>query len=200
MNLKIQNFIVSLSIAKVNEERKLVLDSLIQYVQKKKDSNHKINLNFICTHNSRRSQFAQVWAKVFADYYHIEIHSFSGGVEVTACNERTVDALRDTGFEISKKGDWNPVYHVRWSDDNKGLMLFSKLFDDNHNPRQNFVAVMTCSHADENCPFVAGCDARIPIRYEDPKIFDDTPEEQKMYAARSKEIASEMKYVFSQIK
>jgi arsenate reductase len=59
---------------------------------------------------------------------------------------------------------------------------------------------MTCSHADEGCPLVIGADARFPIKYNDPKVFDDTDLQTTKYAERSLEIAQEMWWVFSQIK
>ena len=59
---------------------------------------------------------------------------------------------------------------------------------------------MTCSDADENCPFIPGTEMRIPVRYEDPKEFDGTPEESLRYDERSRQIASEMFFVFSQVK
>ena len=31
---------------------------------------------------------------------------------------------------------------------------------------------MVCDHADQNCPFIPGATARIPLRYKDPKEFD----------------------------
>lgn len=58
---------------------------------------------------------------------------------------------------------------------------------------------MTCSHADENCPFIPGAETRIPVRYEDPKEFDDTEMESEKYDERSKQIASEMFFVFSRV-
>ena len=200
MNIKIVQFIENLTPESIADKRKQVLKELVSYVQESKDANGEVNLNFICTHNSRRSQFSQIWAKVLAEYYQIELKSFSGGVEVTACNERTIQSLKNTGFNVSQKGDVNPKYQVTWDSKNEGIELFSKLFNDEVNPVKNFAAVMTCSHADENCPFVTGCDVRIPVRYEDPKAFDDTPLESEMYNLRSSEIATEMKYVFSQIK
>ena len=59
---------------------------------------------------------------------------------------------------------------------------------------------MTCSHADENCPFIAGAEKRIPITYEDPKKFDNTPEQLAKYNERSLQIATELFYVFSKVK
>jgi arsenate reductase len=184
----------------IDEERIEVLQALIDYVQKKVDLNQEINLNFICTHNSRRSQFSQIWGKVAAAYHGIDINSYSGGVEVTAFNERAVASIKRFGFNLSSEGKENPKYFVFYSDDEDPIVAFSKVYDDPANAPKGFAAVMTCSHADQNCPFIPGAEARIPVRYEDPKAFDDTDQEAEMYDSRSLQIASEMLYVFSRIK
>ena len=184
----------------ISEERNEVLEPLIQYVQDKVHMNKVVNLNFICTHNSRRSQFSQIWAQTAADYYGIPANCYSGGVEVTAFNQRAVDSIKRSGFRVSSKGMENPVYFIFNSDDVQPIIAFSKLFNDAINNTKQFAAVMTCSHADENCPFIPGTEQRIPVRYDDPKEFDDTPLESEMYYERSKQIASEMFYVFSQIR
>jgi arsenate reductase len=77
--------------------------------------------------------------------------------------------------------------------------MFSKLFDDAINQFDHFAAVMTCDHADENCPFIPGTEQRISVQYADPKAFDGTSEEAARYDERSFQIASEMFYVFSKI-
>ena len=59
---------------------------------------------------------------------------------------------------------------------------------------------MTCDNADEGCPMVYGAEARFPIKYDDPKAFDGTDLMNEKYSERSLQIASEMYYVFSQIK
>ena len=59
---------------------------------------------------------------------------------------------------------------------------------------------MTCSQADDGCPFVPGAEKRIPITYDDPKAFDNTPQQAEKYSERSKQIATEMCYIFSKIK
>lgn len=184
----------------IPEERTEVLQVLIDYIQKKVDQNQEINLNFICTHNSRRSQFSQIWGKVAAAYHGIEVNSFSGGVEVTAFNERAVSSIQRFGFKVIKEGVGNPKYFVFYSNDEDPIIAFSKVYDDPANAPARFAAVMTCSHADENCPFIPGAEARIPVRYEDPKAFDDTAQETEKYDERSLQIASEMLYVFSRIK
>ncbi|SHK16437.1 arsenate reductase [Reichenbachiella agariperforans] len=184
----------------VSEERREVLQVLIDYIQKKVDEGQPIHLNFICTHNSRRSQFSQVWAQTAADRYGVSAHCYSGGVEVTAFNERAVASIERSGFQVSSVGEGNPKYTITHSESGNQILAFSKLFDDPVNTADQFAAIMTCSHADDNCPFIPGTEQRIPVRYEDPKAFDDTPKEVEMYDERSHQIASEMFYVFSQIK
>ena len=188
--------ILSLSIS---DERKSLLQALIDYIKSKREKGQPIRLNFICTHNSRRSQLAQIWAQTAADYFEIPAFCYSGGVEVTACNERTIRSLERSGFIISKHGHSNPIYFILQDKDTKPIIVFSKLYDDVINPHGNFATIMTCSHADENCPFIPGAEERIPVRYEDPKEFDDTDLESAKYDERSKQIASEMFYVFSRV-
>ncbi len=184
----------------ITDERKAILDALIEYIQSKIHSAKEVNLNFICTHNSRRSQFAQIWAQTAANFFGVPAHCYSGGIEVTAFNERAVAAIKRSGFRVSAEGEINPVYFVFHSDDCEPIRAFSKLFDDPINKTGPFAAVMVCSHADENCPFIPGTEKRIPVRYDDPKAFDATPEETGKYDERSLQIAAEMFYVFAQIK
>ncbi len=185
----------------ISSERKAILEVLIHYIQSKVDQGEEVNLNFICTHNSRRSQFSQVWAQTVADLHGISANCYSGGVEVTAFNERAVNSLKRSGFRISSKANGsNPVYFLFYSDDSEPIVAFSKVYDDPINKASRFAAVMTCDHADENCPFIPGTEQRIPVRYEDPKAFDNTEIESEKYDERSMQIASEMLYVFSQIK
>lgn len=177
-----------------------VLQPLIDYIQAKVDANAPVRLNFICTHNSRRSQFSQIWAQTAADYFGVPVVCLSGGVEVTAFNERAVASTVRSGFKVEHGTGLNPVYVVRHSTEGEGVSAFSKVFDDPANAGGPFAAVMTCAHADEHCPFIPDAEVRLAVRYEDPKAFDDTPEEGVRYDERSDQIASEMLYVFSQIK
>lgn len=185
---------------KFSKERCEVLQPLIDYIQSKASKNQEALLNFICTHNSRRSQFAQVWAQTAAYYYNVKAICYSGGVEVTTFNERAVAAVKRAGLEFASEGKDNPKFTVSFSEETEPLIMFSKLYDDDSNPIHDFAAIMTCSHADKNCPFISGTEARIPVMYDDPKEFDDSPQEILKYDERSMQIAREMFYVFSQIK
>jgi arsenate reductase len=193
------NTIKSLATEDIAEDRKVILQILIDFIQDKIDLNQPINLNFICTHNSRRSQFAQLWAQVAAYYYGLPVNCFSGGVEETAVNERAIAAIERAGFKVNTQGGLNPRYAVAYTHDAAPVIMYSKLFDDKSNPAAGFVAVMTCSQADENCPFIPGSEKRIPLLYDDPKAYDDTAQETIKYTERSRQIATEMFYTFSQI-
>ncbi len=197
---KLAETVASLDPATITEERKAILADYISYIRQKHEKGQTVHLNFICTHNSRRSQFSQIWAQTAADYYGVPAQCYSGGVEVTAFNERAVASIKRSGFQVSQEGENNPVYAVQYAGDGQLIRAFSKVFDDPANALPAFAAIMTCSHADENCPFIPGAEVRIPVRYEDPKAFDDTPEEADRYDERSMQIANEMFYVFSQVK
>jgi arsenate reductase len=199
MNTALNQLVEKLSIAHLSPKRKEELALLIDYIKTKKAQNKPLHLNFICTHNSRRSQFSQLWAKVMAHYHGIDCNTYSGGVEVTACNERVINTLLSQGFNIkTKENGENPYYQISMGGEHFGG-FFSKLYDDPSSPSKSFAAVMTCAHADENCPFIPGAEQRITVRYKDPKAFDNTPEEKTAYYNKSIEIATEMYYIFSSI-
>lgn len=192
-------FITSLDVDTISLTRKEILAPIIAYVQSKREAAETPQLNFICTHNSRRSQLSQVWAKTLAAHYQIPIASYSGGVEVTAFHPNAVSCLERAGFSIEKPKGENPVYRLFYTEDQEPILAFSKMYDDATNPDKQFAALMTCSHADENCPFIIGAEKRIPMTYEDPKIADGTPAESETYDLRSQQIATEMKYIFSSV-
>ncbi|RZK70682.1 MAG: protein-tyrosine-phosphatase [Pedobacter sp.] len=198
----IKTNIVKLLELYISDERKRILNSLADYVQEKVSTNSDVNINFICTHNSRRSHLSQVWAQVAASYYEVpKVVCYSGGTEATAMFPMIVETLRDTGFRIAKLSDTdNPVYMIKYADNLPPIIGFSKIYDHPFNPANSFAAIMTCSQADGGCPFIAGAEKRIPITFEDPKVSDGTPEQKQVYSERSFQIASEMFYVFSNIK
>lgn len=184
-----------------NEERKSTLQALIDFIQLKINSKEQITINFICTHNSRRSHLSQVWAQAAASHFSIEnVICYSGGTKETELFPKVAETLSDQGFNIFKINDGtNPVYAIKYSDNSQPIIGFSKKYDSPFNPSSAFAAVMTCSQADDGCPFIAGAEKRIPITFEDPKISDDTADQTKVYSERSLQIATEMFYVFSKI-
>ena len=199
---KINKTIAALENVPISEERKAVLQPLIDFVQEKTSVNKNVNLNFICTHNSRRSHLSQVWAQVAAHYFNVKnVYCYSGGTEATAMFPMAAKALEVAGLEIVKLSEEsNPVYSIKYAENEHAIIAFSKTYDDQFNPKSEFAAIMTCNNADVGCPFIAGTEKRIPVKYDDPKAFDNTPQQAEKYTERSNQIASEMIYVFSQIK
>lgn len=185
---------------RISEERKQRLERIAEYIAEKGSRGEDVRLVFICTHNSRRSHFGQIWAAAAAAWYGIDgIYTYSGGTEATAFNPRAVAAAERAGFKINNPGGDNPRYEVSFAENGPALLCFSKVYDDPFNPQRGFAAVMTCSDADENCPFIPGAELRAPVTYEDPKAADDTPAETARYDERCRQIATEMFYLFSRV-
>ncbi len=200
---KLEDYLLDIlkDIDNIPESRKEILDELSVYISEKSKLGEEIKLNFICTHNSRRSHMAQLWAQVAASYYEIgNVHTFSGGTEATAFNPNAVAAMERAGFQIVKGvGGTNPKYQVSFSRMGPGMVVYSKKYDDVINPSTGFAAIMTCSEADEACPIVRGAANRIPLHYEDPKLFDGTDQQEAKYDERCRQIAIEMLYVMSKV-
>lgn len=194
--------IASLVNLSVSEDRKAVLNPLVASIQSKVDNQEEIRLNFICTHNSRRSHLSQIWAQTMAFHFGIKnVFCYSGGTEATAMFPKVGETLVNQGFQIQKlSNEQNPVYAVKFDENQHPIVCFSKAYFDDFNPKTSFGAIMTCNNADEGCPMVFGAEARFPIKYDDPKAFDGTDLMDAKYEERSLQIASEMFYVFSQIK
>ena len=197
----IENVIKNFKPENIKPQRKETLQPLIDYIQNKVLNLQEIRLNLICTHNSRRSHLAQVYAQTAAFYYNIgNVFCYSGGTEATAMFPVVAKTLEKQGFKIKTISEGsNPVYTIKYDANEHPIIGFSKTYDDDFNPQNNFIAILTCSQADGGCPFIAGAEKRVPITFEDPKAFDNTPQQAEKYEERSMQIATEMFYVFSQI-
>ena len=198
---KIEDTISTLNVEIISEQRKETLRPLAKFIQQKVDGKEEIRINFICTHNSRRSHLSQVWAQTLAYHFGIQnVFCYSGGTESTALFPMVAETLKNTGFEVFKISETeNPIYSIKYSENEHPVIGFSKKLDDDFNPTSQFAAIMTCSQADGGCPFILGAEKRIPITFEDPKAFDNTPQQAEKYEERSIQIATELFYVFSQI-
>lgn len=201
-NLSTYINIIKEDFSKIPDDRKDELKKIALFIQKQVDAGQPVQLTYICTHNSRRSHFGQIWAAASAAYYGIpNVKTYSGGTEISAFNERAVAACERAGFDITKTSEGkNPVYNVSYAADTEPLTAFSKKYDDSSNPQSNFCAIMTCSQADKACPAVKGAVSRVAVPYDDPKEFDGTPQEAAKYDERCRQIATETLYVFSKVK
>jgi arsenate reductase len=202
MNQDISKIVEQFSVRAIASERMEVLQPLVEYIQNKVKSGETIRLNFICTHNSRRSHLSQIWAQTMAFHLGIKnVFCYSGGTEATAMFPKVAETLTNQGFAIQKLSDTaNPVYAIKYDPNEHPVICFSKTYNDTFNPTSKFAAIMTCTSADEGCPLVFGAEARFPIKYDDPKAFDGTALQSQKYTERSLEIAQEMWWVFKSIK
>ncbi|MGB5980582.1 MAG: protein-tyrosine-phosphatase [Nonlabens sp.] len=198
---KIVEFLSQLDTDSIPKDRKELLQPLVEFVKEKRNQNEVVRINFICTHNSRRSHLAQIWAQTAAAYFEMNnISTYSAGTEATAVFPKIIETLEHTGLKITKLSDHqNPVYAIKFGENDRPIIGFSKVLDHEFNPQSGFAAVMTCDSANEACPFIAGAEIRIPITYNDPKVSDGTPEQDATYAERSKQIATDMKYIFEMV-
>lgn len=198
---EIEQVIKGLNPQTISTERKAILQPLTEFIQSKVSNQQDIRINFICTHNSRRSHLSQVWAQTLAFHFNIKnVFCYSGGTESTVLFPIVAETLQNSGFQIKTiSKNENPIYSIKYAYNQHPIIGFSKRLNDDFNPKSEFVAIMTCDSANEACPFVPGAEKRIPITFEDPKAFDNTPQQAEKYNERSLQIATELFYVFSQI-
>lgn len=198
---EIQKTIALINTETITTDRKAILQPLLAFVKNKAENELEIRLNFICTHNSRRSHLSQIWAQTLAAHFNIKnVFCYSGGTESTAVFPTVIQTLKNLGFQIQILAEnSNPIYAIKFAENQHPIIAYSKKLDDQFNPESDFAALMTCSQADEGCPFIAGAEKRISLPYEDPKAFDSTPQQAEKYNERSLQIATELYYVFSKI-
>lgn len=178
-----------------------MLNTLATFIINEKKELRKVRLNFICTHNSRRSQFSQVWAHYAIQYFKLKrIKSYSGGTEVTAFHRNTIKSLQQTSFKFELKAfsHDNPIYEITYKKVKKPITGFSKLYDDSLN-KKPFIAITTCASAEQNCPFIPDALKRFHVGYKDPKEFDNTGLSDEKYLETNKTIAGEMNYLFQKV-
>lgn len=197
----LKEFILNISKESIPKNRRDTIQPLVNFIQKKVDQQEKIRLTFICTHNSRRSHLAQVWAQTMAYYFRIEaVFCYSGGTIATALFPTVIQTLSEMGFSIHKLTHGkNPIYNIKYAVNEPSIISFSKEWHNEFNPKNEFAAILTCSQADEDCPNIWGAEKRISLPFEDPKTYDNHPRKILKYKAINIEIASELYYVFSKI-
>ena len=186
----------------IADERKQLLAQFADIISKQLQNKGKVDLIFICVHNSRRSHLSQFWAQAAADYYgYKNIICYSGGTEATTIYPTIAKTLSKQGFEITVLAEQdNKIYSAKYANDSLPIIGFSKVYDNSFNPQSGFVAVMVCSSADSNCPFISNAEQRITLTFSDPKEFDGTSDEEKGYLDRSTLIGTELAYTFSLVK
>jgi arsenate reductase len=185
----------------ISNERKTLLLKISDAITKEYTLNKEVNLNFICTQNSRRSQLGQVWSFYAAHYFKLNINAFSGGTEVTAFYRNTVKTLQKVGFEfqLTDFSHQNPTYQISFKGTKKAVLGFSKFYSDPLN-KEPFMAITTCNNADVNCPFIPTASHRFHLPFLDPKHADGSDTQEETYLQTSQQIAGEVYFIFSEVK
>ena len=199
--IEIENKLSTIDVTTITNDRKKTLQPFVNYLQLKVSNDQEIRLNFICTHNSRRSHLFQIWAQTLALYFNIkDVFCYSGGTEATALFPVVAKTLKDQGFKIQVISESNnPVYAIKYAVNEHPVIGFSKIYEDNFNPQTDFTAIMTCSQADIGCPYISGASERFSIPFDDPKVFDNAAEQAEKYREKSLQIATDLYYIFSQL-
>lgn len=194
-------FVDAFNKSTIDNDRKILLLKITEAIKKEYLKNKVVNLNFICTHNSRRSQLGQVWGFYAAHYFKLNINAFSGGTEVTSFYRNTVKTLQKAGFEFHLKdfSHINPIYQITLNGTKKSILGYSKFYSDSINLAP-FITITTCDKAAKNCPIISTSNYRFHLPFEDPKFADGTPIQEKTYLQTSQQIAAEIYFIFAEVK
>ena len=104
----------------------------------------KLNLLFLCTGNSCRSQMAEGWAKALkGDLFNV----YSAGVETHGLNPNAVKVMAEVGIDITNQKSQN-------IDEFKDIELD--------------IVVTVCGHAHETCPVLPVNCKKIHVGFNDP--------------------------------
>ena len=144
---------------------------------------------FICTHNSRRSQFCETWSKVLANRYGLNISFSSAGTTKTSVYKEVINSLKRAGVDINEKGILNI--------EGKSSILYSKTLDDIK--ENKFISITNCKDAERNCPLDPRSQLNLNIFYDDPKKFDGMENEKKEYDKTCLSIAAEINVIFKSL-
>lgn len=104
----------------------------------------KLNVLFLCTGNSCRSQMAEGWAR------HLKsdvINAYSAGIETHGLNPNAVAVMKEAGVDIS-------------THKSQLLSEFDEVAFD--------VVVTVCGHAHETCPYFPGTAKVVHVGFPDP--------------------------------
>jgi arsenate reductase len=186
----------------LDENRKSLLLRIADGIAKTYVANNRqVSISFICTHNSRRSQLGQAWTFFASHYFGLNVTALSGGTEVTAFHRNTVRTLKSVGFsfQVEEFSHQNPVYRISFHGTKGFILGFSKTFDHPIN-QAPYIAITTCDHADQNCPYIAEAVQRFHLPYKDPKVSDNTPQQEATYLKTNQWVASEIYFIFKKVK
>jgi arsenate reductase len=116
-----------------------------------------LNLMFLCTGNSCRSQMAEGWARVLGGQYGDDwLTVESAGIEAHGKNPRAITVMQEAGVDISGQ---------------ESTRLTADMLQ-----RADLV-VSVCGHADEHCPVLPAGTRKIHWPLDDPAKAQGTEDE-----------------------
>lgn len=119
-----------------------------------------MNILFLCTGNSCRSQMAEGWAKRLKSG---EFDAYSAGVETHGINPYAVKVMDEVGIDISNNT--------------------SKLVTDLPETLEFDYVITVCGHANENCPFFPAKTRVVHVGFDDPpSLAKDLTDEEEILA------------------
>jgi len=181
-------------------ERQGTLDGIAQHLSEETS----IAVNFICTHNSRRSHLCEIMFRSACTYYQLEnVATYSGGTEGTALYPVVAESCARHGFttkEVQAHGQraWK-IFHPTLEEEKNTPLLFSKEYHHANNAQEGYHAIMVCDSANEACPVVFGAKQRHSLLFVDPKHSDGSSEQADVYDSTLRTIAGEMGYIVRKI-
>jgi arsenate reductase (thioredoxin) len=118
----------------------------------------KLQVLFLCTGNSCRSQMAEAWLRALGGE---DFEVYSAGLEPHGVNPYTIIVMEEARIDMG-------THRSKHLDEYMGKIDFDYL-------------ITVCGNADERCPFFPGMGTRLHWPFEDPAAFVG-PEPEKLAA------------------
>lgn len=121
---------------------------------KKNHKNEKINVLFLCTGNSARSQMAEAFLRKYGSDRYIV---YSAGLKPSRVHPMTIRVMEELGYDMSDHRSKHVKEYI-------GKIRFGYV-------------ITVCGHADKNCPFIPGVGTRLHWPFDDPAAAEGSEEE-----------------------
>lgn len=187
MSADLKNFIQEVKSFEPTGTQKARLENIISELKKFLDECNAVV--FLCTHNSRRSQYCEIWAKYFSSVYKNKIKFLSAGAVKTKVHKQIYKSFERVGVKVDENSSINI--------ETMTISPFSKTLTEVK--EKEFMSIMTCAESEKSCPVDARSLINLKLFYDDPKRYDNTPEEAEEYDKTSFMIASQINYILKNI-
>ena len=132
-------------------------------------SESKLNLLFLCTGNSCRSQMAEGWTRALKGD---SIEAYSAGIETHGLNPNAVSVMGEAGVDISEQKSQN--------------------IDEFSDVELDYV-ITVCGHANENCPIFPGTTKVVHVGFDDPPKLAESAETEEEALGHYRRVRDEIR-------